>query len=46
MVVEELGVKWVAKRSNQGCVFCKVPLCLEGNCWARYYGEYHHRNAD
>jgi hypothetical protein len=32
-------VKGQAKRSEVGCIFCKVPLCKEGQCWARYHSN-------
>jgi hypothetical protein len=29
--------KGVPKRSQGGCCFCDVPLCKEGECWARFH---------
>jgi hypothetical protein len=34
------GIKGTAKRSSGGCKFCDVPLCREGDCWARYHSNY------
>jgi hypothetical protein len=28
-----------AKRVTWGCVFCKVALCQEGQCWARWHSR-------
>ena len=33
------GVKGIAKRSTRGCVFCNVPLCKEGGCWAQFHSN-------
>jgi hypothetical protein len=29
--------KGVPKRSQDRCCFCDVPLCKEGECWARFH---------
>ena len=31
-----------ANKPYEGCVFCKVSLCKEGDCWAAF----HSKNAD
>jgi len=28
-----------AKRSLWGCIFCKVPLCIEGGCWTGFHSN-------
>jgi hypothetical protein len=28
-----------ARRSNRGCAFCEVALCVEGECWSRYHSN-------
>jgi hypothetical protein len=32
-------VKGVPKRLVNGCIFCKVPLCITGDCWTRFHGN-------
>lgn len=29
----------VVKRSHKGCAFCKVALCVKGECWSRYHSN-------
>jgi hypothetical protein len=33
------GIKGVAKRLVGGCIFCNVPLCKEGDCWAHWHSN-------
>jgi hypothetical protein len=33
------GIKGTAKQSLGGYVFCNVPLCRVGECWARYHSN-------
>lgn len=33
----DIEVKGRARRSINGCVFCEVPLCIEGECWNQFH---------
>jgi hypothetical protein len=33
------AVEGRAKRVTFGCIFCKVPLCQEGQCWTRWHSN-------
>ncbi len=37
--VEGKKVERPPRRSIGGCIFCEVPLCKEGECWARFHSN-------